>query len=318
MDLPENKTAASTQRSSSLSIALNPKSSFKNTNAKETALSLITHSISRNPQSPEFFPSHVASFPERHLPSLTNLSATNPCSFKEEKEAPHKKEIQSKRKIQIHFAPSISYRVMYVGTKPLFSNAGSEPESQVGHLPATGFEAGIAVSRPVAKRWVLRTGVQFNFSRYKINAAKEQTDWVYLNLYARNNSMLSSDQEVKKQQLMNENLQVSFPIAMEYRVLENRCTSLLLAASIQPSWVLHASGHMISTNYNKYVPVENLYRKYNVNGGIECLVNIKAGLIDFQAGPQIRYQLLSNTTGSYPVKEHLVDYGFKVGITKGL
>jgi hypothetical protein len=35
-------------------------------------------------------------------------------------------------------------------------------------------------------------------------------------------------------------------------------------------------------------------------------------------GPQMRYQLLSSYKEDYPIREHLVDYGFKIGIQKTL
>jgi len=49
---------------------------------------------------------------------------------------------------------------------------------------------------------------------------------------------------------------------------------------------------------------------------MELFVKTNIGMLDLQAGPQLRYQILSNTIGAYPVKEHLIDYGFKIGIVK--
>ena len=46
------------------------------------------------------------------------------------------------------------------------------------------------------------------------------------------------------------------------------------------------------------------YRSYNHNG------------VKWQVGPQFRYQLFSSYNKAYPIKEYLMEYGIKVGITK--
>jgi hypothetical protein len=35
-------------------------------------------------------------------------------------------------------------------------------------------------------------------------------------------------------------------------------------------------------------------------------------------GPQVRYQVLSSYKDKYPIREYLIDYGFKLGIQKTL
>ena len=40
------------------------------------------------------------------------------------------------------------------------------------------------------------------------------------------------------------------------------------------------------------------------------------GSVKWIVGPQFRYQMLSSYTDNYPIREHLVDYGLKVGLKK--
>jgi len=57
-----------------------------------------------------------------------------------------------------------------------------------------------------------------------------------------------------------------------------------------------------------------LIRKWNVNSSFETFAAYSTGKINWKVGPQVRYQLLSSFQEKYPVKEHLFDFGLKVGI----
>ncbi len=222
--------------------------------------------------------------------------------------------------IQFYFTPSVSYRVLYIDNEPYFKNNGKDPESSVSHYPSTGLEAGVAILRKVSKRWSFRAGIQLNFSRYNINATKTAPELIYVGLsqntgFERNTNIRNGGGFLPKQ-LMNENLQICLPVGMEYMAIGNDKLSFNIAGTLQPGMSLHAGGYMVTTNYKNYIPADNIFRRYNIQTGIECFVKTNLGLIDLQAGPQLRYQLLSNTMGSYPIKEHLIDYGFKIGIIK--
>jgi hypothetical protein len=53
-----------------------------------------------------------------------------------------------------------------------------------------------------------------------------------------------------------------------------------------------------------------------VNAGVEAYVGYNTGTVRWQLGPQFRYQLLSTYENKYPIKEYLMEYGFKIGVTK--
>ena len=71
--------------------------------------------------------------------------------------------------------------------------------------------------------------------------------------------------------------------------------------------------------WNDVIQFNGFWCKWNINTGIEAFMqfNGKKG-ISWQVGPQIRYQLLPGAVRSYPVREHLIDYGLKIGFVKTL
>ena len=68
----------------------------------------------------------------------------------------------------------------------------------------------------------------------------------------------------------------------------------------------------------KYIKAPDLLSNLNLNTALETFLRWDINNVQFQAGPQLRYQLFSNVRGDYPIKEHLVDYGFRIGIVKTL
>jgi hypothetical protein len=82
--------------------------------------------------------------------------------------------------------------------------------------------------------------------------------------------------------------------------------------------MLNNQAYLLSTNLRNYAKVPSLYRDFHINTAIEAFLSINMGSYKWNIGPQIRYQLLSSYKQNYPIKEHLYDYGFKVGVTKTL
>jgi hypothetical protein len=57
-------------------------------------------------------------------------------------------------------------------------------------------------------------------------------------------------------------------------------------------------------------------RKWNINTSVGINLTYRAGTSSWQIGPQVRYQHLSTYSNAYPIKEHLMDYGIRLGFTK--
>jgi hypothetical protein len=73
--------------------------------------------------------------------------------------------------------------------------------------------------------------------------------------------------------------------------------------------------YLISSDYKNYTEVPWLTRKWNVATNLETFVSYSTGKMQWQVGPQVRYQLLSSFNSKYPVKENLFDFGLKVGVS---
>jgi cytoskeletal protein RodZ len=227
-----------------------------------------------------------------------------------------------RKELQFYITPSASYRVLYVDNKLSIGNLRLNPESVVSHQVATGWEAGVALLTPLSNRLRFKSGLQANYTRYKVNASQSvpEITTVTLTSFARIQrlSTLRNSNGAFPRNLENKTLQISIPIGLEYRMLGTNKLSFNLAATLQPSYTINATGYMVTTDYRNYIKAPDLLRRLNVNSGLETFVRFKTGSIDIQAGPQLRYQLFSNTEGKYPIQEHLIDYGFKLGIIKSL
>ncbi|HMP86774.1 MAG TPA: hypothetical protein PKE63_05815, partial [Lacibacter sp.] len=131
-------------------------------------------------------------------------------------------------------------------------------------------------------------------------------------------STLRNTEGGRLRQLANETFQLSVPVGLEYRLAGNRRFSWNLAGTLQPTYMVAATGYLVTNDYRNYIKAPDLLRRTNLNSALETFVRFNAGRFDIQAGPQLRYQLFSNSKGMYPIQEHLVDYGFKLGIIKTL
>jgi hypothetical protein len=115
--------------------------------------------------------------------------------------------------------------------------------------------------------------------------------------------------------LENFYFQVSAPVGMELKLKGDDKMQFGIATTIQPTYVLGDRVYLISTDYKNYAEVPRLIRRWNVNTNLETYVAYSTGRLKWQVGPQVRYQLLSSFVKKYPVKEHLFDFGLKMGVS---
>jgi hypothetical protein len=111
---------------------------------------------------------------------------------------------------------------------------------------------------------------------------------------------------------------ISIPLGLELTLLGNDRIKFNVASTIQPTYVINNEAYLVSTNLKNYAQEPSLYRKWNVNAGAEAFVSVNTGSYSWVIGPQFRYQIMSSYKNKYPIKEHLVDYGFKIGVNKRL
>jgi hypothetical protein len=253
-----------------------------------------------------------ASNPENISDAAMNLEVAVPVHIKS----------KPRKELQFYITPSASYRVLYIDNKINIGNLRLNPENAVSHQVATGWEGGIALLSPVTKRLRLKTALQANYTRYRVNASQSGPEVTTVTLTTFNRiqrlTTLRNSEGALPRSLENQTLQISLPLGLEYRLIGNKQLSLNLAATLQPTYMLNATGYLVTTDYRNYIKAPDLLRRYNLNSGIEGFVRFKTKSVDIQAGPQLRYQLFSNSKGKYPIQEHLIDYGFKIGVIKTL
>lgn len=266
-------------------------------------------------------PVFIAKEPAAETEVPGDRDATNSLTDKElnyEVSLPTETRVKKPVQLLLYGAPAMSYRVLIADNKITLGNV--DPETQVSHTAAIGWEAGVAALLPMSDRLRISLGAQVNYTRYTVSASQAgpEISNVVLTTSTRMQriSTLRNTNTGLPRQLANETLQFSLPIGMEYRMAGTNRLSWNLAGTLQPTYLLGATGYMVSTDYRNYFKAPDLLRRLNINTSLETFVRFQAGKFDLQAGPQLRYQLLSNSTGIYPIREHLVDYGFKLGIIR--
>jgi hypothetical protein len=237
---------------------------------------------------------------------------------------------------QAYVSPTMNYRKL-VGNKnanlasdvkniPISLNIEGDIDNLVNHKPALGFEVGGAFLYAVNKNLTFKTGVQFNYSRYDIQAyssySTELATIALNNFYGANVDSITSFTRLRNfggntpKVLENEYFQLSTPIGVEMLMLGQGKLQLSVAGTVQPTYLLNRDSYLITTDYKNYTREPSLVRRWNVNTSAEAFVSYKAAGFRFQVGPQVRYQLFSTYNEKYPVREFLLEYGVKLGISR--
>lgn len=235
-------------------------------------------------------------------------------------------------------APSISYRNLaygsqtvlnhiYVSGIPYNANYTVDLGRTIRNKPATGYEVGAALGYKLNKTFTLRTGLQFNMREYDIVAYKRSTGYNNVTtpgstsplggVDVSNQTSASLDGD-NKTTLQNRYYQISVPVGIDARVWKSGRFGAGVATSIQPTYIFDKDPFIITSDYKSYIDGSKLVRNWNINSNFEAYISYTTGDFKWQLGPQFRYQLLSTISGSYPIKEHLLDYGIKIGFVKSL
>ena len=236
---------------------------------------------------------------------------------------------------QLSFSPTINYRKM-VGSKqngigadakniPVAIDLAGNPDNMVNHTPAIGFEMGSSALYAVNKLITIKAGLQFNYSRYNIQAySSNSADLATIalnNFYGYSADSLMSYTRFRNfggneiEDLHNQYFQFSVPVGLEIRLLGNKKLQLHIAGTVQPTYLINRDSYLITTDYKNYTREPSLIRKWNINAGAEAFVSYKTGVLKWQLGPQFRYQVFSSYVKEYPIKEYLKEYGLKMAVS---
>ncbi len=237
---------------------------------------------------------------------------------------------------QLSFAPTINYRKLSTSRRPgkqymvknipMAMDVTGNLDNLVNHKPALGFELGSHLRFAANRSVTFKAGFQFNYARYAIEAFTAPTsDVATIALSsvggARVDSLISyssisnfGGNSVKD--IQNQYFQLSAPIGMEVKLLGGKKLQLHVAGTIQPTYLLNRNTYLITTDYQSYTHEPSLVRRWNMNTSAEAFVSYNTGGITWQVGPQFRYQILSSYSSQYPIKENLMEYGVKIGVSK--
>lgn len=234
---------------------------------------------------------------------------------------------------QLAFSPTVNYRKLtgsrnaktyYASTPniPLALRLDGNVGNLVNHKPALGFELGTHGHMMLNNRFTFKAGLQFNYSKYDIRAFRAPAELTTIALNSQTGNTIVGVSDIRNfggttpADLKNQYFQLSMPVGFEFRVLGNENLQLNLASTLQPTYLLNSNTYLITTDFKNYAKEPSLVRKWNVNAGAEAFIAYARGGVKWQVGPQFRYQLLSSYKNEYPIKEYLMEYGIKVGITK--
>jgi hypothetical protein len=208
------------------------------------------------------------------------------------------------------------------GSIPFTQQNLYDVNSFVTHKPDFGFELGLTAKYPLSRNVKLKAGVQFNVNRYDIKVFNSSTQVATIRLNNRNGldsvnrpTNYSNTNGYKSNWLENFYFQVSAPVGVEFKISGDDKVQFGLASTVQPTYMLGDRAYLISTDYKSYAEVPWLIRRWNVNTSLETFVSYSTGQLQWQVGPQVRYQLLSSFVKKYPVKENLFDFGLRVGVS---
>ncbi len=210
-----------------------------------------------------------------------------------------------------------------INTSPLIVNP-----NQIGNTvrfnARIGLNIGAEMNYEFSEGWEIVTGTQLSYSGYNILAHKVHPSFSYLYLKNEANSMepkkyitfYGSGEGLDEITLHNNSIQLSIPIGIKHSVWKNNTVEIKIGTSLQPSLILNSHAYILSSDGRNYVTDQDLMRQVNVSGELNSSIIFQGEKVKWHIGPTIRYQALSSYKNMYPVSEHLIDYGIRIGISK--
>ena len=247
-------------------------------------------------------------------------------------------QVQKKKKYSVQFyaTPSASYRVLNdqkvkeLIQPSLIAIPINTPVVQtttfnqaVRHRPDIGLELGFTFNYPVTKKLQFKTGLQLNIRQYQIDTYETGANAATLALVnggrVQNISVMSSYNNnvgFRAAQLNNKVYQLALPIGLDYQLIKFKKFGIHTQATIQPTYNVNKNVYLLSADYANYAAGNDYVRKWNMNTSVGIQFSYQKGNTVWQLGPQIRYQTLPTYNNPYPIKENLIDYGFRIGWSK--
>jgi len=306
-------------------------SATQNSEIQKTGLTASAASIDKNEVSVPVNSAPGASSPKEY--SDKNLADDFRKDHKDEialHSSWRKPSVKHKFSYQLYAAPSISFRellednsMMKEGKRgPVALNYVTDVNKVVRHKPGTGIEVGVSFMYNISDVVRVKSGFQFNMRQYSIEAYRSNTELASIALLGNNRidtvntlSIYRNNNGFYSAELVNRYYQLSVPVGIEWEILGGKNIHLNVAGTIQPTYLLNRNAYLLSTNFKNYAESPAMVRQWNLNSNIEAFISFTVGDFKWQLGPQLRYQPYSTFIPQYPIKEHLMDYGLKLGVS---
>ena len=243
---------------------------------------------------------------------------------------------KKKYSVQFYATPSASFRVLSdqkvkeliqpsLIAIPINSPLVQTPtfNQAVRHRPDIGLELGFTLNYPVTRKLQFKTGLQLNIRQYQIDTYESGANAATLALVnggrVQTVSVMSSytnNVGFRAAKLNNKVYQIALPIGLDYQLVRFKKFGIHTQATIQPTYNINKNVYLLSTDYANYAAGNDYVRKWNINTSAGIQFSYQKGNTIWQLGPQIRYQTLPTYNNPYPIKENLIDYGFRIGWSK--
>ena len=235
-----------------------------------------------------------------------------------------------------YVTPSVVYRSLSYNPNYFVNASSNSPASlrsanqalskEVNQTPAMGLEIGTGLQYSILKNLSIKAGLQLNFSRYSTKAFENSHPFstaITLHDFKSNTNYeiyqstpYSNQAGLEAIKLHNESFQFSLPIGADLKLAGNENVQWNVGASIQPTFVIGGKNYLISSDKRNFVKEPSLLNRWNINAGFETFITFKSNGLTWQIGPQFRTQLFSTNSKKYVIEERLLNYGFKVGVSK--
>lgn len=244
-----------------------------------------------------------------------------------------KEKIENPWEVSFYATPSVSYRDLsldqsydyhYSVNTALGGSPRNDVNQYVSQRPALGMGAGVGISYAISNRFKLTGGLQFNYRQYNFKAyvSAPQQASLLLNRGGYADSMITYSnirtEGVNAVSIGNYYFQLSAPIGFQYTAIQGKKVDILFGANLQPTYQFNKDMYMLTSDFKAYTMEPSLVRRWNINTGIEITARFKAAGVQWEVGPQLRYQMLPTQISNYIIHENLIDYGLKIGIIKQL
>ncbi|RXK81774.1 porin family protein [Filimonas effusa] len=279
-------------------------------------------------------PALLAQMPAREAASDDTTTAGDAFTPAEEAPLPEitvTKSRPGRWDFHLYVSPSASFRALveekntkgpqYLSS-PLAPNYLVDVNRVVRHTPARGFEIGFTVGYNLNPQFSLRAGLQYNMRQYNIEASGYSYELTRIALNGQDTiSTYTPYRNIEGNYpiiLHNRYHELSVPVGINWTGWRRGRWSWGVGTTVQPTYTFNKQPFIISSDFKNYANGAMLTRRWNLNTSFEMFLSYNTGNVRWQIGPQFRYQQFSSFKKEYPIKEYLLDYGIKFGITTPL